>query len=142
MRQLVKPLAILISAFLILSCMRLTREDTNAWLHTKTAGSGIDMSGKWDSGGFTTGGWGEGDFIQEGRHFHGSLGMYYVDGVVTGEQVYMAISSGNRVYYTARLEKMGDGSLTGKAVADVIVDRPESDRAVTYLISLRRMGKP
>lgn len=138
MRNLSKLVVVLILAVFLSSCASMTREQTNVWLNSKNGGPVIDMAGKWYSGGVTTGGWGDAVFIQEGKQFHGSLGMYYVDGVAAGEDVYMAISSGKRVYYTARLKKMADGTITGKAVRDVIIDHPESTRAVTYLITLKR----
>ncbi len=138
MRNLAKLIAVSILAALLLSCAGLTREQTNNWLSAKNGGPAIDMAGKWYAGGVTTGGWGEGDFIQEGKHFHGSLGMYYVDGVAAGEDVYMAISYGQKVYYTAHLKKLADGTITGKAVADMMIDRPEASGGVIYLISLKR----
>ncbi len=138
MRNLARLLTVLILAALILSCASLTREQTNHWLNSKNGGPVIDMAGKWYAGGVTTGGWGDAVFVQEGKKFHGSLGMYYVDGVAAGEDVYMAISSGKRVYYTARLKKMADGTITGKAVRDMMIDQPEATGGVIYLISLKR----
>ncbi len=137
MRHLFKLIAVVFLGVVIFSGAGLTREQTNIWLNSKNGESSINMSGKWDSGGIMTGGWGEGTFIQEGKYFHGSLGLYYVDGVVVGADVYMAISSGKKVYYTAQLKKLADGTLTGKAVAGII-DKPESNNAESYLISLKK----
>lgn len=122
------------------SCISLTREETNAWLNSKAGESGIDMTGTWDSGGIMTGGWGEGRFIQDGKRFSGSLGLYNVDGMVNGDDVYMVLSSGTKVYYTACLKKTGENSLIGKAVQDVIIGNPESQNAISYLISLKKIA--
>ncbi len=133
-----KYLAALILVSAISSCASLNREQTNTWLDSKGGTSNINMTGTWDSGGLATGGWGGGKFIQEDKRFYGTLGLYYVDGIVNGDDVYMAISSGGKVYYTARLKKSGDDSFTGKAAEGTIIDGPESQKAVIYLISLKK----
>jgi hypothetical protein len=135
-----KLLSVCLLVFMISSCASLTREETNTWLNLKTGESRINMTGIWDSGGLMTGGWGEGHFVQDGKRFSGSLGMYNVDGIVSGEDVYMVLSSGSKVYYTAQLKKSGENIFTGKAVQDAIIGRPESQNAVSYLISLKRMA--
>ncbi len=125
--------------FFMVSCASLTREQTNAWLNSKSGTSTINMTGDWDSGGLATGGWGTGHFIQEGQRFNGTLGLYYVDGVVSGEEIYMAISSGQKVYYTARLKKTGHDTFTGKSVQNIIIDNPDSQNAISYLITLKKI---
>jgi hypothetical protein len=134
----IKYLTICLLAFTVYSCASLSREQTNAWLSTKGGASTINMTGSWDSGGIATGGWGVGNFIQEGQRFYGTLGLYYVDGIVNGDDVYMAISSGIKVYYTARLKKSADGTFAGKAVQEIIIDKQEAQNAVTYLIMLKK----
>lgn len=131
-------LSLLFFVLISISCASLTRDQTNAWLSTKSAQSNINMTGTWDAGGAASGGWGTGNFIQEGNRFSGTLGMYYVDGIVSGDEVYMAISSGAKVYYTAQLKKTAEGIFTGKAVQDVIITMPGSQNAVSYLISLKK----
>jgi hypothetical protein len=132
-------LAICLLLFTISSCVSLSKEQTNTWLSTKGGASAVNMTGNWDSGGIASGGWGAGNFIQEGQRFYGSLGLYYVDGIVNGDDVYMAISSGAKVYYTAHLKKSTDGSITGKAVQEVIIDAPGAQNAATYLIMLKKI---
>ena len=139
MKSLFKSMALFLLVFAIMSCAGLTREQTNQWLNSINGSSDINMTGKWDAGGMVTGGWGEGNFIQEGRYFSGTLGMYNVDGVVSGKEVYMAITSGSRAYYTARLRQFADGTITGKAVENTIIDEKEFQNAASYLISLKRM---
>jgi hypothetical protein len=135
----IKYLAICLVVFTVYSCVSLSREQTNAWLSTKGGASAINMTGSWDSGGIATGGWGGGNFIQEGQRFYGTMGLYYVDGIVNGDDVYMAISSGAKVYYTARLKKSADGTFAGKAVQEILIDKPEAQNAVTYLIMLKKI---
>jgi hypothetical protein len=48
------------------------------------------------------------------------------------------LSSGKKVYYTARLNKNPDGSYAGKAVQDAIIDQ---SRDTGYqLMTLKRIG--
>jgi hypothetical protein len=135
----IKYLTICLLVFTVYSCASLSKEQTNAWLSTKGGASTVNMTGSWDSGGIASGGWGGGNFIQEDQRFYGTLGLYYIDGVVNGEDVYMAISSGAKVYYTAHLKKTADGSIIGKAVQEVIIDAPGAQNAATYLIMLKKI---
>lgn len=131
-------LSLLFFALISISCASLTRDQTNAWLNTKGGQSNINMTGTWDAGGAASGGWGTGNFIQTGNRFSGTLGIYYVDGIVNGDEVFMAISSRAKVYFTAQLKKSTDGSITGKASEGVIINEPNSQNAVSYLISLKK----
>ncbi len=72
MRYLSAHVIVFLSLILV-SCASLTREDTNRWLDSKEGEPGLDMTGKWDSGGIATGGWGEGNFIQDGKNFSGKI---------------------------------------------------------------------
>jgi hypothetical protein len=133
-----KYLALCLLILAVYSCASLTREQTISWLSSKGGESTINMTGDWESGGIASGGWGAGHFIQEGNKFSGTLGLYYVDGIVNGNDVYMSISSGTKVYYTARLKKSADGSITGKAVGKIIIDDPQAQYAEGYLIMLKK----
>jgi hypothetical protein len=136
----IKYFAVFFLIFIVSSCTSLTREQTNTWLTSKSGTSSISMTGDWDSGGIASGGWGTGHFIQEGQQFYGTLGLYYVDGIVNGDDVYMAISSGQKVYYTARLKKSAPAAYTGKAVEGVIIDNPGAQNVTTYLIMLKKIS--
>jgi hypothetical protein len=136
----IKYLSVCLLLFAINSCTSLGLEQSNAWLNTKAGTSTINMTGDWDSGGIATGGWGTGRFIQEGQKFFGTLGLYNVDGVVNGNDVFIAISNGAKVYYTAHLKKSDDGSIGGKAVAGILIDRPEAQNAATSLIILKKIS--
>jgi hypothetical protein len=97
-----------------------------------------NLTGEWDTGGVWTGGWGKGSFIQEGRKFSGTLGLYFVEGVVSGSDVYMVIFSGKKIYYTALLKKTDSGTYMGKVAEKTIVDRPDSRNANTFVMTMKR----
>jgi hypothetical protein len=123
---------------LVLSACGLTRSDTNAWLNQKHGPVTVDMTGDWDAGGVWSGGWGKGTFVQEGNRFSGTLGLYYAEGVVSGNDVYLVIYSGRKVYYTALLRREGRDRYIGKATAKTIVDGPKAKSASTFVISMKR----
>lgn len=135
----IKILLVCMLVLLTSACNSLTREGSSEWLEGKSGSVTVNMTGKWNAGGAWSGGWGEGNFLQEGRNISGTLGMYYVDGVVSGDNVYLVLFSGRKVYYTARLKKNGEGYYIGKAAYRVIIDKPGSEKAESYVISLKRM---
>lgn len=119
----------------------LSVKQIDPWLAAqKTAAPQVNLSGRWDAGSSFSGGWGEGNFVQEDREVTGSLGMYYVKGVVSGTDVYLAIMSGDEIAYTARLSQKPDGSFFGKAVYYAIIDTPEAQQAEAYPISFTKMN--
>ncbi len=97
------------------------------------------MTGNWNAGGVWSGGWGGATFVQDGHRFSGTMGMYYVDGSVSGDNLYLVLYSGSKVYYTARLKKNGKDSYIGKAVYQQFIDRPDAASAETYVMSLKRV---
>ena len=125
---------------LILGGCALTRSDTNPWLDARAGAASENIAGKWTTAGGVGANWGEGNFIQDGSRFYGTLGSYYVDGSINGEHLYLAISSGRKVYYTARLRRAADGSYAGKVVQGAIIDHSnQADQGFT-LMSMRRLG--
>jgi hypothetical protein len=124
---------------LTLSACALTRSDTKPWLESQAGTTSENISGKWTTYDRATPNWGEANFIQDGSHFYGTLGSYSVDGSINGEHIYMALSSGKKVYYTARLNKNPDGGYVGKVVQGAIIDQSRSDDGF-QLMTLRRLG--
>lgn len=122
-----------------LSACALTRTDTNPWLASKAGKASDNIAGKWTTYDRATPNWGEANFIQEGSRFYGTLGSYYVDGSIDGDQLYLALSSGKKVYYTVRLNKTADGGYAGRAVQGGIIDQSRSDDGF-QLMTLRRLG--
>lgn len=123
---------------LILSACALTRTDTNPWLEAKAGKANDNISGKWTTYDRATPNWGEANFIQDGSRFYGTLGSYYVDGSIDGDHLYLVLSSGKKVYYTARLNKTPDG-YAGKVVQGAIIEQTRSDEGY-QLMTLKRLG--
>lgn len=126
-------------AVLTLSACALTRTDTMPWLEAQAGRTNEDISGKWITYGGAGPNWGDANFIQDGSRFYGTLGSYYVDGSINGNHLYLALSSGKKVYYTARLNKNADGGYDGKVVYDAIIGQAKVDDGYT-LMTLRRPG--
>lgn len=61
----------------------------------------------------------------------GAIGNYVIEGVVSGNKVYLVFLSGGVVYYTARLEMFEDGVLRGK-----YFDSDDKEQANGYPTSL------
>lgn len=123
---------------LTLSACALTRTDTNPWLEAKAGATNDNISGKWTTYDRATPNWGEANFIQEGSRFYGTLGSYYVDGSINGDHLYLVLSSGKKVYYTARLNKTPDG-YAGKVVQGAIIEQTRSDEGY-QLMTLKRLA--
>ncbi len=136
----IKTAAVLLLVMMLASCGGLTRKDTGRWLESKNSPSTIDMTGEWYSGGSWAGGWGTGKFIQDGRNFSGTLGLYYAEGTVSGDHVYMVIYSGKTVYYTAILKQADDGFM-GKAVYVTLADDKKAQYAQSYPIVLKKVTR-
>lgn len=118
----------------------LTRSDAAPWLDQRAGKSEYDISGRWDSGSSWSGSWGEANFIQDGARFYGQLGSYNVEGAVNGNAMYLALSAGKRVYYTALLKRDADGAYAGKVVQDILVDSARADSSSYQVMILRRKG--
>ncbi len=128
-------------ALLLSACAAsMTKTEGNAWLESKAGPSSERVAGKWTSSGNWTADWGEGNFIQDGWRFYGYMGSYYVDGALNGDHLYLALSSGKKLYYTAILRKAADGSYSGKATPGVLIDAPGAEDGGVVLINLRRIG--
>jgi len=133
-----------LSILLILSLMSCRTSAVNtpnyeAWLGAQNLPSQMDVSGKWDSGDFLSGGWGNANLLQQGRNVFGTLGLYSVKGVVSQKTLFLELISKGYVYYTAKLEMKNDGSLTGIAIKDAIVESPETAKGEIYIINMKRM---
>lgn len=74
------------------------------WIAANGGIAGMNVTGSWQSHEF---GWGGIRFIQSGSTVTGAMGNYSVKGVVNGQRLYLALSSGGWVYYTMILQKEG-----------------------------------
>lgn len=100
----------------------MTKMEANPWLEQRIGFPNHDISGRWETGSSWSGNWGEANFIQDGARFYGELGSYTVDGVQNGDSLYLALSSGRKVYYTALLKREANGSYAGKVAKDTLID--------------------
>jgi len=128
------PAVLLLSAYFILSCssaMNMNIIEADAWLASKadTGSPAVNISGKWQDAEYDYSksgpqywihqvrggslGWGLGEFRQKGNDVTGALGDYVIKGVVNGEQVYLVMFYGGEVYYTVKLEVIGEKELFG-----------------------------
>lgn len=132
-------LSTILLAIVLSACsVAMTKQESNPWLDLRAGSADYDISGKWESGGSWGGNWGEAQFIQDGARFYGQLGSYYVDGSMNGNYLYLALSSGRKVYYTAQLKREPDGSYAGKVAKDYIIDGMGADNAGYQVMILSR----
>ncbi len=74
----------------------------------------LELTGKWrDAKGNAVFGWGEGYLRQHHNQLEGVIGNYNLKGRIAGDRVYLVFISGGAVYYTARLEMLEEGLLSG-----------------------------
>jgi hypothetical protein len=103
-----------LSLVLVISCA-LRQKEIDPWLNTISGGkpAEIDITGRWrDTQGSGFFAWGEGYLHQEQNKIRGVIGDYNIAGIVSGKIVYLVFQYRGTVYYTARLEILGD-LLTG-----------------------------
>jgi len=79
------------------------------WLASKTAKPDMDVSGVWFSPE-----WGSANFKQEGRNITGTLGDYPVKGVVSGNDLYLLMYSGDKIHYFAELKAADKNTFKGQ----------------------------
>ena len=101
------------------------------WLQANIGSSGLNVTGAWEA---EESGWGDVRFEQSGSQVNGAMGNYSARGVVRGPRLFLALSSGGYVYYTAVLTMRGE-TLSGFYSSSVPFDL--ADQAV---VTLRRIG--
>lgn len=85
-----------------------------------------------------SGGWGSGEWIQNGARITGSLGPFSVEGKIAGRQAYLVILSRGKVYYTTILERDKEGGLVGLAYTNALADDPAAQAAEKFVVHLVR----
>lgn len=123
------------------ACGSLTRSDTTPWLESRAGAVNENIGGKWTTAGGIGANWGEASIIQDGSRFYGTLGAYNVEGAINRDHLYLALSAGKKVYYTARLKQMVDGSYAGQVVEGAIIGQSSRADAGFSLMTLRRVGQ-
>jgi hypothetical protein len=101
------------------------------WLQANRGAATVNVQGAWEA---MESGWGSIRFEQAGSTVHGAMGNYAARGIMRGSQVFLALSSGGFVHYTAVLKK-GRDTLSGFYSSSVPFN-PGDQAAVT----LRRIG--
>lgn len=78
------------------------------WLASKTAKPDMDVSGAWSSPE-----WDSANLKQEGKNITGTVGDYPVKGVVSGNDLYLLMYSGDKIHYFAELKAADKNTLKG-----------------------------
>ncbi len=129
-----------LSMLVAVSCAPM-KSSVRQWMDAKRGAPGFDLTGRWDAGPITGGGWGGASFIQTGDGFLGTMGPYSVEGIVNGNDAYMMILSGGRVYYTAKVSLRTDGTVVGIAAEKSLVGTDKAAASTQYPLILRREGE-
>jgi hypothetical protein len=122
------------------SCLMIgvTFGGARTWLNSMKGKPGIDITGEWDAGSVFGGGWGGSKFVQNGNEINGIMGLYNVQGVVDGDNVYLVFTSSDRVYYTGHLKPMDKKTMAGLAVEKAIINSEEAKDAQKYPIIMKK----
>ena len=77
---------------------------SRAWLAANPASGHTRVAGNWQP---DDEGWGTASFQQSGSRVTGTIGLYTVEGHVSGDDLYLVMSDGGWAYYSAVLKKRG-----------------------------------
>ena len=116
----------------------LTGRQARNWLDSKKGKPTVDMTGEWDAGYVWGGGWGGSKFIQTGNEITGTMGLYNVEGVVDGDNIYLVFTAGARVFYTGHIKPMDKNTMVGSAVEKAIINSNETQNAPKYPIIMKK----
>lgn len=75
---------------------------SRAWLAANPASGHTRVAGNWQP---DDEGWGTASFQQSGSRVTGTIGLYTVEGHVSGDDLYLVMSDGGWAYYSAVLKK-------------------------------------
>ena len=76
-----------------------------AWLAANPASGHTRVAGTWQP---DDEGWGTARLEQSGSRVTGTIGLYSIEGHVSGQDLYLVMSEGGWAYYSALLKKKGD----------------------------------
>ncbi|MFP4480473.1 MAG: hypothetical protein ACLFOA_06365 [Desulfohalobiaceae bacterium] len=110
MKRCVYVCLLLMSVLFLAACTTtaMQQDELGPWLEEMSGDkeAAIDIEGRWqDAQGQSAFDWGRGKIEQDGNQLEGYLGEYKLQGMVSGDKVYLAMVYEGEVYYTARLEK-------------------------------------
>ena len=105
------------------------------WLASKTDKPAMDVSGAWSSPE-----WGVANLKQEAKNITGALGDYPVKGVVSGDDLYLLMYSGDKVHYFAELKATDKNTFEGLYSAKYgTIDEARNAPVLTRPMSLTRV---
>lgn len=129
---------------IVLGCSRgLKPEQATAWLASQGAQPELNVAGDWESTAYyMAGGWGSGNFVQDGARVFGTLGPYTLEGKVSGKKLYAVLLSNGSVHYTSVLEMIKPNELAGNAVYSMLPNDPKVSIADNTPVHLIRPKSP
>ncbi|MCU0595576.1 MAG: hypothetical protein MUC98_08970 [Desulfobacterota bacterium] len=101
-------IVLIVSAALCLQACGVSMIKGENWLASKTDKTEMNVSGSWMSPE-----WGDGKLIQQGKNVTGTLGDYPVKGVVSGNDLYLLMYSGDKIHYFAELKAADKNTFKG-----------------------------
>jgi hypothetical protein len=101
-------IVVIMSYALLLEACGVSMTKGENWLASKTEKPAIDVSGAWYSPE-----WGASNFKQQGKDVTGMLGDYPVKGVVSGDDLYLLMYSGDKIHYFAELKASDKNAFKG-----------------------------
>jgi hypothetical protein len=101
-------IAVIVSSALYLQACGVSMTKGENWLASKTDKADVDVSGIWSSPE-----WGSANLRQEGKNITGTLGDYPVKGVVSGNDFYLLMYSGDKIHYFAELKAVDKNTFKG-----------------------------
>ncbi len=99
---------VIVSSALCLQACGVSMIKGENWLASKTVTPDVDVSGSWSSQE-----WGSANLKQEGKNITGTLGDYPAKGVVSGNDLYLLMYSGDKVHYFAELKAADKNTFKG-----------------------------
>ncbi|MCG6535295.1 MAG: hypothetical protein L7F78_11520 [Syntrophales bacterium LBB04] len=101
-------IVLIVSSAVFLQACGVSRTKGENWLASKTDKPAMEVSGAWSSPE-----WGVANLKQEGKNITGMLGDYPVKGVVSGDDLYLLMYSGDKVHYFSELKATDKNTFKG-----------------------------
>jgi len=74
------------------------RSGAQTWLDSEAGAAAVNLTGKWSDA--TEDEWGDAHLVQNGNRISGKLGVYDVDGTVSGARINLALKTDDWYYYS------------------------------------------
>ena len=131
---------LILSAVLLTACNSPKRFEANhaaarQWLTAQAGTAGGNISGRWKDA--TRDAWGDASLVQRGNKITGTLGVYDVEGVMSGSRVFLALKADDWYYYSVEAIYRGS-TLEGLYSRSVPVRLVKGD---SHRFAFRRAGR-